>query len=327
MAYAETRPDTLWRRDVRTDGKQLPEMATLLREHFSPNALRVLDREDDFRVDLFKADLGAMQVSTLAYNAGIELAVETADDHILVTTQLAGYETVRSRGHDARGGIGFVVIDSTPEVVTKRFSADSRRLNLRLDRRALAAYWRRAEGERHSAPRVFAPFVGADGAQRRWWSHVQTLLAYLESPPDPRVTGRVLAHIEEALMLYLLLEHPNDARTALSVPPPRAEDRRLVRAETYVRDHLREALSLAILAEAAGLSIRSLTAGFRAKHDLSPMKYVEALRLDAAHEALQRDRDSVTAIATDLGFSNLGRFSAAYARRFGRPPSATRRSA
>ncbi len=83
--------------------------------------------------------------------------------------------------------------------------------------------------------------------------------------------------------------------------------------------------ALADIAEAAGVSIRTLTASFRARHDASPMKHVEGLRLDAAHQRLQRGGCSVTDVANEFGFSNPGHFAVAYARRFGDVPSRVRR--
>jgi AraC-like DNA-binding protein len=313
---------SLLRRQL-TAGKQLPEMTALLRERFSPNRLRVLGPPGDFRPALYSAEFGGMQVSTLAYNTAIELEVETTGDHLLVTTQLEGEEFVRSQGQSGSGRVGFVVIDSTPEPVTKRFSADSHRLNLRVGRPALEALWQRATGEAGVAPQVFAPFVASAEGRRRWWAHMQLLLGYVEAPPALLAGDPMRRHIEEAVMLFLLLEHPHDASHLLARAVEAAGDRRLVRAEDFIRAHLRDPLSLAGIAEAAGISIRSLTAAFRARHRTSPMKFIEGLRLDAAHAMLAHGQRSVTEVAVELGFSNLGRFAAAYRRRFGVAPSRT----
>ena len=298
----------------------------MLSTHFSPNVLRVLGPSRDFRADFFSADCGAMRVSTLSYNTAVELQVETSDDHLLVTTQLEGDETVRSQGRTARGGIGFVVVDSTPEPVTKRFSADSRRLNLRLDRSTMDAIWRRTVGHDDAAPRVFDPFIASEPGRLRWWSHLQLLRSYLDTPPASPARDLMVKRIEESVMLYLLLEHPHDASHVLDRPPTAVDDARLQRAEAFIHAHLRDPIGLAAVATAAGVGIRSLTGAFRTRHGTSPMRYVDALRLDAAHQALLAGQRSVADIATEFGFSNLGRFARAYRARFGELPSRTKAS-
>ena len=299
-------------------GGRPTDAAALLSTHFSPNVLRVLGPVRDFRAAFFSADFGAMRVSTLSYNAAVELQVETSDDHLLVTTQLDGEESVRSQGRAAGGGIGFVVVDSTPEPVTKRFSADSRRLNLRLDRGRMDTIWRRAVGLDQPVPRVFDPFVASEAGRLRWWSHLQVLRSYLDTPPALPARDLMVKRIEESLMLYLLLEHPHDAS--------HVDDRKLRRAEAFIHAHLRDAIGLADIATAADLGIRSLTTAFRSRHDTSPMRYVDTLRLDAAHEALRAGRRSVSDVAVEFGFSNLGRFARAYRTRFGQLPSRTKAS-
>ena len=294
-------------------GGKLPETVALLSEHFSPNVLRLLGPARDFRADLFAADCGAMRVSTLSYHTAVELEVETSDDHLLVTTQLEGEESVRSQGRTASGRVGFVVVDSTSAPVTKRFSADSRRLNLRLDRSAMDALWRRTVDVEQAAPRVFEPFMTTELGCHRWWSHLQLLSSYLEAPPTSSGQHLMLKRIEEAVMLFLLLEHPHDASHVLRRPLA-VDERRLRRAEDFMREHLQEAPCLADIAAAAEVSIRSLTAAFR-RRGTSPMKYLEGLKLDAAHDALVGGRRSVTEVATAFGFSNLGRFASAYRAR------------
>ena len=307
-------------------GRKSIETAALLSTHFSPNILRVLGPARDFRADFFSADCGAMRVSTLSYNAAVELEVETSDDHLLVTTQLDGEESVRSQGRSASGRVGFVVVDSTPDPVTKRFSADSRRLNLRLDRAMMDALWQRAVSPGEPAPRVFEPFIAGEPGRKRWWSHLQLLLSYLDAPPALAARDVMMKRIEESLMLYLLLEHPHDASHALARVPTTVDDRKLRRAEEFIRAHLRDAIGLADVATAAAIGVRSLTTAFRARHGTSPMRYVDALRLDAARDALRTGRRSVTEVASEFGFSNLGRFARTYHARFGEVPSRTRSS-
>ncbi len=77
-----------------------------------------------------------------------------------------------------------------------------------------------------------------------------------------------------------------------------------------------------------GVSLRTLEMAFRSCMELPPSRYLRRLRLNRAHAGLVRhgpEETTVTRIATDLGFTELGRFSVEYRRIFGETPSATLR--
>ena len=100
------------------------------------------------------------------------------------------------------------------------------------------------------------------------------------------------------------------------------------RAEAYVRAHMDAPLPLSTLCRLVGLSERGLRNAFYRVHGLGPKQWMRAERLLAARNAL-RDGDNppatVTDVATDFGFYELGRFAAQYRKAFGEVPSATLR--
>jgi AraC family ethanolamine operon transcriptional activator len=80
------------------------------------------------------------------------------------------------------------------------------------------------------------------------------------------------------------------------------------------------------MAEAAGVSQRTLEYAFKQAMGLTPGKYLGVLRLNGAHHALsgaQRGEHTVTEIALNWGFTHMGRFSAYYSALFGETPSMT----
>ncbi len=99
-----------------------------------------------------------------------------------------------------------------------------------------------------------------------------------------------------------------------------------IRAEEYLTANLTAPVSQADLATAAGVSIRSLSRGFKKRHGLGPMQFLKVRRLDAAHrELLGADVNSttVTEVASRYGFCHLGRFAVEYRQVFGESPSTT----
>lgn len=92
---------------------------------------------------------------------------------------------------------------------------------------------------------------------------------------------------------------------------------------------LEEPWSVERLAQALGVSTRTLHRVFTRQYGLSPMLVLRRMRLATARQRLQSPDPgtTVTTAAFDSGFAHLGRFSQEYARRFGERPSETLRGA
>ena len=134
-------------------------------------------------------------------------------------------------------------------------------------------------------------------------------------------------------MALIQLAHSGSA-AAGSTPPGatrRIPRRELVAGVTaYLRDNIHEPLTVAALSRQAGVSERTLRAAFRAVLGLSPKQYALAQRLNAVHDALceaDPGTTTVTDVAMDYGFFELGRFAGRYRHAFGEVPSRTLRHA
>jgi len=100
------------------------------------------------------------------------------------------------------------------------------------------------------------------------------------------------------------------------------------RASDFLRTHAAEGVRIGRVSRAAGISERALRNAFYRDYGLSPKQYELRERLRAAHDALcdVKASDTVTAIASDHGFYELGRFASRYKDVFGESPSATLRT-
>ncbi len=104
----------------------------------------------------------------------------------------------------------------------------------------------------------------------------------------------------------------------------------VAKLEAFIRDHAGEAISLSQLCNATGVSERSLRNACYAVCGTSPKRYLVRCRMEAVRRALATARPgdaTVTRIATDHGFFELGRFARAYSALFGETPSQTLRGA
>ena len=100
------------------------------------------------------------------------------------------------------------------------------------------------------------------------------------------------------------------------------------RAEAYLRARIDTHVPVATLCRVLGVSERGLRNAFYAVHGMGPKRWMLAERLEGVHRVLREDRSrpvTVTGVATDYGFSELGRFAVSYREAFGETPSATLR--
>lgn len=103
-------------------------------------------------------------------------------------------------------------------------------------------------------------------------------------------------------------------------------EHRLRRAIRFVHDHAADPIEVADIAAGADLSERGLQDLFRRRLAVTPMRYLRDVRLDRVHLELSAYRGSVRTVrdvAHRWQFAHLGRFAAAYRRRFGESPHET----
>ena len=101
----------------------------------------------------------------------------------------------------------------------------------------------------------------------------------------------------------------------------------LKRFDRYVGEHLAEPLAVGELARQCGVSWKTLERAFGEFRGLMPVAHIRNLRLDAARRALDGGGVGVADVASRFGFGSPTTFSLEYRKRFGVPPSRTKRRA
>lgn len=135
------------------------------------------------------------------------------------------------------------------------------------------------------------------------------------------------ALLDEA-MLRLIFDHVPHRLGVRSASERSGPSPRHVRmAVDFMHANMHEPLTAGRIAEAVGVSERSLQIGFRRFRDTTPLAYLRDIRLAAVHAELSApgNRLSVADVAEKWGFVHLGRFAARYRATFGTLPSETAR--
>jgi len=101
-------------------------------------------------------------------------------------------------------------------------------------------------------------------------------------------------------------------------------DRRLARAEGFVRDHLAAALSVESIAEHVGVSRSQLSRLFERDLGTSPAVYLREMRIKRAQRLLEGSTLSVKEISAACGFACPHHFHRVYRNSTGRTPGQER---
>ncbi|WIB63784.1 AraC family transcriptional regulator [Curtobacterium sp. MCBD17_040] len=164
----------------------------------------------------------------------------------------------------------------------------------------------------------------SDGAMQLWRDTVslisKTVLDREASPLLQAEMGRL-----GAVSFLELFPQQTDGLPRDLLLPRNAHIRRAVE---YVHENAHLPITSTDLAQEANLSLRALQQAFQRQFDVTPNTYIREVRLDRVHAEL-RERSATTTtiaeVANRWGFLHLGRFSAAYAARFGEYPKETLR--
>lgn len=98
----------------------------------------------------------------------------------------------------------------------------------------------------------------------------------------------------------------------------------LANAVSYIEDHYVEPLSLEEIAEKSGISVRHLNRIFRTHYQMTPISYLQRLRLDRAGTLLKHTNLSITQISYECGFNDSNYFTRQFTRAHGISPKAYR---
>jgi len=147
----------------------------------------------------------------------------------------------------------------------------------------------------------------------------------VERPGSPVAEAGKSRLYAERLLVSLVVDCICEASPETSEPAQNVSHSQVHSAEEWIDAHLTDAVTIEEIAAASGVGVRSLQLSFKRIHGCSPHEFLARRRLEEARRKLLAASPGVTVteVAMDLGFFELGRFSTRYRRHFGETPSAT----
>lgn len=267
-----------------------------------------------------------LKVCMLEYGRAVTVRTEPATDFLIVQSAVRGSVTVRSPAGTwtVRPGSGVIL----PSGMSLQLDWEDAALQIlvKIPLSRVECVYESLAGRPSPDTLNFEPELCFDTAAGASWG---TLVNYYcdqieqASSPTSRMRTRIA---EDTLIGHLLCSYSpglaGDLESRRKIAPKHVR-----RAREFIESHLSDPITLTDIANAAGVSPRSLSRAYQEHYDTSPMAAVRQLRLDRIHADLMSSHcdGSVSDIALRRGYLHLGRFAAAYRARFGQAPYETLR--
>ena len=318
------------KRDRPIHSEDWDEVQEFCRNVYMPYRVRPLERFSKPDSTMISADAGQITMTRFSYGTGIYLDEFDPDaGKILVLNTLRGALNHQCDSQPATTGAGeSFVVDCSRTDYWLEGDPNHMQLNLTIPHSVMAA----------TAEKWFG-FVPDDalwtkrakfgGPGSRWLSLLdyvaRTISADLPLSPD----GPLGRHLEEMLCLELLMQWARCAGVSLRDGARSAAPRYVRQAEEILTAEARNAPLIGDVARRVGVSARTLSEGFRRFRGLSPRDFLAARRLEGLRGDLQSAsaERTVTQVAHDWGYANIGALADVYRARFGELPSQTRYTA
>ncbi|MBT9371230.1 GlxA family transcriptional regulator [Rhizobium sp. CSW-27] len=125
---------------------------------------------------------------------------------------------------------------------------------------------------------------------------------------------------------FLLIEPPRNSQRPFAQFLPRFDhgDDAIRQSQHHIHAHAATMQGVADLAAAAGMTGRTFLRRFTAATGITPVEYLQQVRIAKAREALERTMVPVDRIAWDVGYSDPAAFRKIFQKLTGLPPAAYR---
>ena len=155
------------------------------------------------------------------------------------------------------------------------------------------------------------------------WNRLQRMVKDSSHSPDYELEVRVRSTTDEETQIFQVRLDEQTADSDLSLSSDRDW---LINFEQYILDHLdRATLSVPDLAHAFAMSESTLLRQMKRLTGLSPLKYLQQIRMEQAYELLlHRPSMSIAQVASSVGYQEGRSFTRRFKAEFGVLPTEVR---
>lgn len=311
----------------RLETHDLDEAREQLGQAVNPHRLKLMHAVDGLHVRHHMAELGGASFHYVDYGTDVLVSADELG-FVLVEVPLAGRSIISTRKGDVVATPEVAAVSAPAEAPANRYFAPNPRLMIQIDTGLLESRLALALGDRPRREVQFDPALDLTTPGGRSWRRlVDTIIADFDGGGPISRSPLAGASLERALVDGLLSVHPSSFSERIHADGAPTRPRSLKRAMSLLEDHCAEPLTTADVAEAVGVSVRSLQEAFRTHLDTTPMAHLRAARIRRIHAELRAGGDdtTVTDVALRWGISHAGRFAQEYRRMYGQSPSQTLR--
>lgn len=308
--------------------RDLDEARESVARVFCPHRLDLAGRQA-FNAVHNRAVVGGLSINYMQYGSDVEIVPGALERFYLLQIPLSGSAVVRCGQQAAEASTRTATLLSPTQDVAMKWSWDCQKLLVQIEKVKLERELEAMLGRTINRPVDFdLAFSHETLSQAGILRLIRVLCEDLDDGAGVLTSGLAGARLSEALIAALLKSQRHTYSAELERDVPTIAPRHVKKAEVFIRGNMSDAIGLAEIADAAGVSVRALQEGFRRFRNTTPLEMLRMIRMEAARaELLAADpQDTVTTIALRWGFTHLSRFSGSYRLRYNETPSETLRN-
>jgi AraC-like DNA-binding protein len=209
---------------------------------------------------------------------------------------------------------------------TTDFGAGYEQLVLRIEKQALLKNLSALIGSAPPKRIEFSFMTDAAAPQARNLRRLILNFAHQMSSADVPLPKPVLEEMQHTIAVAFLCCNQHNLSRLIEREEKACTPWQVRSVEDYIEANWAEAMTIEKLAAVTNTSARSIFAAFKKSRGYTPMAFAKSIRLKNARAMLERadSSPSVTEVALECGFGNLGHFARDYREAFGELPSITR---
>lgn len=297
---------------------------------YCPHELEIVDQKERC-VDtaMSRVSLGGVTLNRLRYGPTVTIDAGRLSSFLLVMMPITGTAQVTCGGEHVSTDPRTAAVISPTQPFYQTINANCDQIMVQIDYEVLKRICAQHIGHDLRKPLQFKLDLSMDPSTGGAWpALVSYLLAMFDSPVPHMHSPLLRTPIEHLIVATLLHSQQNNYSDELQKPAPAIAPSHVKRVEDYIKANACEPLTVADLAEYAGVSTSALYTGFRDFRNTSPMAYLRNERLQHVHDELLRTdpaTNTIADVASRWGFQHLSHFATQYKKKFGERPSDTLR--